>query len=126
MNPLRRLHHPELHLIEPLENRIAPAIVTGSLYLSSLDSAHGFKITGAAAGDYAGDRGGAAGDVNGDGIADLIIGAANAEGNTGAAYVVAATIGGVKLKLTPGAANDTTGIELGPTPDFVLREIAPS
>lgn len=34
------------HSIEPLEARIAPAIVSGTLPLSSLDQSHGIKITG--------------------------------------------------------------------------------
>ena len=42
--------------------------------LSALDGATGFKLSGAAAGDYSGYSVASAGDVNGDGFGDLIIG----------------------------------------------------
>ena len=59
--------------------------------LSSLDGSNGFKLSGAAAGDFSGRSVASAGDVNGDGIADLIIGAdgAGPHGSaSGASYVV--------------------------------------
>ena len=43
--------------------------------LSSLDGTTGFKLSGAAAGDFSGVSVASAGDVNGDGFADLIVGA---------------------------------------------------
>ncbi len=56
--------------------------------LSALDGSDGFRIDGVAAGDRSGRSVASAGDVNGDGLADLIIGADGANGNSGASYVV--------------------------------------
>ena len=50
-----------------------------NLDLSSLDGSNGFKLSGAAAGDYSGWSVASAGDVNGDGFADLIVGAPDAD-----------------------------------------------
>ncbi|MBM1228848.1 FG-GAP repeat protein, partial [Ponticoccus sp. SC6-38] len=55
---------------------------------NGLDPALGFMITGAALNDEAGYSVGSAGDFNGDGIDDVIVGALNANGGTGAAYVI--------------------------------------
>jgi len=35
------------------------------------------------------------------------------------------TVGGVKLTLQPGPSNDTGGLQIGPTANFTLREVAP-
>ena len=54
-------------------------------------AANGFKLSGAAAGDFSGCSVASAGDVNGDGFADLIVGAYGADPNgihSGASYVV--------------------------------------
>jgi hypothetical protein len=59
--------------------------------LSGLDGSTGFRLNGAATGDWAGNAVTAAGDVNGDGFADLIVGALFADpngSNSGASYVV--------------------------------------
>ncbi len=57
--------------------------------LSSLDSAHGFAVLGAAASNGAGYCVSGGGDVNGDGYADLILGAPAVTGaGSGAAYVI--------------------------------------
>jgi hypothetical protein len=63
----------------------------GSLNLSDLDGTNGFRLSGVAVGDSSGFAVSSAGDVNGDGLADLLIGAPNADpngANSGASYVV--------------------------------------
>ena len=63
----------------------------GSLNLSDLDGTDGFRLSGVAVGDSSGFAVSSAGDVNGDGLADLLIGAPNADpnvNNSGASYVV--------------------------------------
>ncbi len=70
----------------------------GTVELGTLTGSAGFRLNGAAAGDYAGWSVSGAGDVNGDGFADLIVGVPNADANgtdSGAGYVVfgGATVG---------------------------------
>jgi hypothetical protein len=60
---------------------------TDMVELAALD-ADGFCINGAAEADQVGSSIAAAGDVNGDGHADLVIGAREADGRSGAGYVV--------------------------------------
>ena len=60
---------------------------TGSLTLSSLNGGNGFALPGVA-GSSSGNSVSGAGDINGDGVADLIIGAPNANSGAGASYVV--------------------------------------
>jgi hypothetical protein len=63
----------------------------GSVDLSSLDGANGFRINGASSFYGAGAAVAGAGDVNGDGAADVLIGAPGAGPNvenSGASYVV--------------------------------------
>lgn len=64
-----------------------------NINLSSLDSSRtGFRLEGAATGDYAGISVNGAGDVNGDGFDDMIVGAFGADASggsdSGASYVV--------------------------------------
>lgn len=73
--------------IEPLESRIAPALA-GTLSLGALGGANGFRVPGAADMDAAGVSLSNAGDFDGDGYEDYIIGARNAEGGLGAAYLI--------------------------------------
>ncbi|MEA3209932.1 MAG: hypothetical protein QOE70_2989 [Chthoniobacter sp.] len=76
--------------VEPLETRIAPAVVV-AFFPSMLDGGNGFEIHGVAAGDNAGNSVSGAGDVNGDGFDDVIIGALFADGSgssVGVSYVV--------------------------------------
>ena len=59
-----------------------------NLNLSSMTTARGFRIDGAAADDNAGLATGGAGDVNGDGKDDVIVGSWMANGGAGRVYVV--------------------------------------
>lgn len=58
-----------------------------SMSLSSINGTNGFRLDGAAD-SYSGEAVSAAGDVNGDGVADIMIGAYQANSYTGSAYVV--------------------------------------
>ena len=60
---------------------------TGSIPLSSLNGSNGFVLPGVA-GSFSGVSVSGAGDINGDGVADLIIGAYEANSGAGASYVV--------------------------------------
>ncbi|MDQ3775095.1 MAG: integrin alpha, partial [Pseudomonadota bacterium] len=88
----------------------------GNLELSALDGTNGFKLSGAAAGDFSGAAVSTAGDVNGDGIDDLLIGAYRADPNgvtSGASYVVFGGAGvgnGGNLELS--ALDGTNGFRL--------------
>lgn len=62
--------------------------------INSLNGTNGFIIQGAAPGDVAGVSVSNMGDFNGDGIADLLIGASQANGGKGAAYVIYGKQGG--------------------------------
>lgn len=82
----------------PLEtdNTGSAYVVFGSALPGPVDlaapGARGFRITGAATGDFAGTSVARAGDVNGDGLDDLIVGARLADNNgrmgSGSAYVI--------------------------------------
>ena len=102
------------HSIEPLEARIAPALLA-TLNLSSLDGKTGFKINGEAASDASGFSVSGAGDVNGDGFADLIIGADYASPNgthSGASYVVFGKAGGFTTPLELSTLNGVNGFKI--------------
>ena len=93
--------------------------------LSGLDGSNGFRLYGAAAGDYSGSSVASAGDVNGDGFADLIVGARRAAPHgtrSGASYVVFGKASGFAadfdlssldgsngFKMSGGAAGDYSG-----------------
>ena len=86
-----------------------------SLALSSLNGANGFKISGALAGDSAGQSVSRAGDVNGDGFADLFIGALAAGPNgalSGASYVVFGKAAGFGANLNVSTLDGTNGFKL--------------
>lgn len=101
-----------LKLIEPLEQRIAPAFSGSAVSLGSLNGDNGFKFSGNADIDFTGASVSSAGDVNGDGLDDVLIGAAYLNDGmtyTGGAYVVfgSATPGPFKLKASD--LNGTNG-----------------
>ncbi|MFO1349398.1 MAG: integrin alpha [Gammaproteobacteria bacterium] len=91
---------------------------TAGLPLSALNGTNGFKISGAAAGDFSGIAVSGLGDVNGDGRADLLISAFRANPNgsySGASYVVfgsstLSALGTAGLPLS--ALNGTNGFKL--------------
>ena len=70
----------------------------GDIDLAALKAADGFKISGAAGGDFSGASVSVAGDINGDGIDDLVLGAPNADplgrSYAGQSYVIYGTQGG--------------------------------
>ncbi len=61
---------------------------SGTLSLSSLNGANGFKLIGEASGDYSGYSVNSLGDINADGHADLVIGAYGHASGAGRTYVV--------------------------------------
>ncbi len=83
--------------------------------LSALDGANGFRLSGAAAGDYAGVSVSDAGDVNGDGFGDVIVGAFRADpngANSGSSYVVFGAAGGFSAAIDLAALDGTNGFRL--------------
>ncbi len=84
-----------------------------SFELSSLDGSNGFQLNGINAGDRAGFSLSAAGDINGDGIADLLIGAPNADPDghnaKGESYVVFGQDGGFSASLDLANLNGNNG-----------------
>ncbi|WP_426954136.1 beta strand repeat-containing protein [Muricoccus radiodurans] len=104
----------------------------GNLNLGALTAAQGFRLDGAAAGDFSGLSVSSAGDVNGDGYDDLIIGAYFAHPNgsqSGSTYVVyggATNPGTLNLgsltaaqgfRLDGAAANDRSGYSVSSAGD---------
>ena len=81
--------------------------------LSSLTGSSGFVLNGEQAFDYNGSSVAGAGDVNGDGIADLVIGAPDANSDAGNSYVVFGR-GGI------GSGGNFTLSSLNGTNGFVL------
>jgi hypothetical protein len=81
------------------------------LPLSILDGTNGFRIDGAVLGDSSGLSVSSAGDINADGLADLIIGASNAN-TTGSSYVVFGKETGWISTLDVSSLNGSTGFRL--------------
>ncbi len=91
---------------------------TANLDLSTLDGTNGFKISGAAADDYAGRSVASAGDINGDGFADIIVGAPGVDphGNgSGASYVMFGKASGFTANLNLSALNGISGFKISGT-----------
>ena len=103
-------------------------MATTIINLSSLDGNNGFRLDGAAAGDFFCGAVSNAGDVNGDGIADLVVGAPGNDTNgdlSGSSYVVFGKASGFSallnlsnldgsdgFRLNGLAANDVLGISV--------------
>lgn len=82
------------------------------LSLASLNGRNGFVLMGVNAGDGSGLSVGTAGDVNGDGIADVIVGAYQANNDLGAAYVVFGHVGVWSTPFSLASLDGTNGCEL--------------
>ena len=105
---------------------------TGSLALSSLNGVNGFVLPGVIANDSSGISVSGVGDINGDGVADLIIGAHEANSGAGASYVVFGKLGigstgslplsslnGANGFVLPGViANDYSGVSVNGVGDI--------
>jgi VCBS repeat-containing protein len=88
---------------------------SASLNLSSLNGTNGFVINGIDQVDTSGVSVSAAGDINGDGIADVIIGADQADTNgllSGETYVVFGQTGGFGASLNLSTLDGTNGFVL--------------
>jgi hypothetical protein len=82
--------------------------------LSALNGSNGFRLDGAAAGDYSGFSVGAAGDINGDGVDDLTIGAPYAGFRyTGASYVVFGSTDAFPASVDLSALDGSNGFRQG-------------
>jgi hypothetical protein len=79
------------------------------LPLSSLNGTNGFTINGITAGDDTGFAV-ASGDINGDGIADVLVGAINTNGNAGSAFIVFGGTGTWPASMNLSALNGSTGV----------------
>ncbi len=101
--------------------------------LSILDGSNGFRLGGAAGGDYAGRSVASAGDINGDGFDDVIVGAGGADPHgidSGASFVVFGKAAGFSanidlarldgsngFKLSGAAMYDSSGVSVGSAGD---------
>lgn len=85
------------------------------LDVADLDGTNGFRLEGAAAGDYSGAILSSAGDFNGDGMKDLIIGAYDADPNgtsSGSSYIVFGSTMAFPPSLDLGDLDGSNGIRL--------------
>ncbi len=84
--------------------------------LSSLNGSNGFRIDGVSPGDVSGSSVGPAGDLNGDGLADLVVGAANASPSgipyAGSSYVIYGRLSGWSQILDLSSLDGTNGFRL--------------
>ncbi len=103
----------------------------GDIDVATLTATQGFKLSGGAAGDASGTSVSGVGDINGDGIADIIVGAPNADpsgkNDAGQSYVIYGKEGGLSdidlaaltaeqgFKLSGATGGDPFGDESGGT-----------
>ncbi len=83
--------------------------------VSTLNGTNGFKLSGAALGDFFGVSVSGAGDINGDGIDDLVVGASEADPNgssSGASYVVFGSSTPFAANVNVSTLNGTNGFKL--------------
>ena len=84
--------------------------------ISALNGANGFSIVGINGGDRSGFSVSSAGDINGDGLADLIVGAPNADvggrADAGQAYVIFGQRGGASSTLDVSTLNGANGFTI--------------
>ncbi len=98
-------------LVSHAQAQAFPAVIN----LGSLNGANGFRLDGAAAGDFSGYSVSAAGDINGDGLGDLIVGAHLADPNgtnSGSSYVVFGKNTPFAATLALSSLNGTDGFRL--------------
>ncbi|MEH1901492.1 MAG: hypothetical protein V7L04_08775 [Nostoc sp.] len=92
--------------------------------LSTLNGTNGFAINGINSRDDSGNSVSSAGDINGDGIADLIIGASDADPNgdlSGQSYVVFGSKSGFGIQFNLSTLNGTNGFAInGINPNHLL------
>ncbi|MEK0448106.1 MAG: hypothetical protein RL088_374 [Verrucomicrobiota bacterium] len=80
--------------------------------VSSLDGSNGFVIRGVDGGDLSGSSVSGGGDINGDGLADIVIGATQADpvnGDAGAVYAIFGKTSGFGPELSLSALDGVTG-----------------
>jgi len=86
-----------------------------NLNVSTLNGINGFKLVGAAPGDYLGRSVSSAGDINNDGFDDIILGAWGADSNgsgSRASYVVFGKAGGFAAVLDIATLDGTNGFKI--------------
>lgn len=83
-----------------------------NMNMSALNGSNGFKLSGEASGNLSGIAVSKAGDVNGDGIDDLLIGAREAQGKAGSAYLLYGKKTPFAADLALGSLNGIDGMRL--------------
>jgi Ca2+-binding RTX toxin-like protein len=83
-----------------------------SLDLAALDGTNGFAIVGTGTGTAQGMTLGGQGDVNGDGLRDILLAEAGANGNAGAVYLLFGRLGAVAANFDKNALDGTNGYRI--------------
>jgi hypothetical protein len=100
--------NPNVHLIFGTNTNFGAA----GFDVTAFNGSNGFSIIPEVAGDLVDASLDAAGDVNGDGFADLIIGAPNANGGAGGAYVFFGRAGGFAATFNLSALDGNNGFKI--------------